>query len=98
MNGTTRSITSQEGGFFNFLRPLMTAGLPLMKNVLSPLAKSVLVPLGLTAAASATDVTIPKKIFESGMAAVIISNEEIDDIMKGVKYPEESGFTDERCW
>ena len=27
--GTTRKITSHEGGFLNFLRPLMTAGLPL---------------------------------------------------------------------
>ena len=30
----TRKITSQEDGFINFLRPLMTAGLPLMKNIL----------------------------------------------------------------
>ena len=36
---TIRKITSQEGGFFNFLKPLMTPGLPLMKNVLMPLAK-----------------------------------------------------------
>ena len=40
----TRKITSQEGGFINFLRPLMNAGLPLMKSVLTPLAKSVLLP------------------------------------------------------
>ena len=40
---TTTKITSQEGGFFNFLRPLMTAGLPLMKIVLTQLAKSVLI-------------------------------------------------------
>ena len=39
---TTRKITSQEGGFLNFLRPLMTAGLLLMKSVLTPLDKSVL--------------------------------------------------------
>ena len=39
----------------------MTADLPLIKNVLTPLTKSVLIPLGLTAAASATDVTIQKK-------------------------------------
>ena len=44
LKGTTRKITSQEGGFLNFLRPLMTAGLPLMKSVLTPLAKSVLLP------------------------------------------------------
>ena len=34
LKGTTRKITTQEGGFLNFLRPLMTAGLPLMKSVL----------------------------------------------------------------
>ena len=39
---TTRKITSQEGGFLNFLRPLMTAGLLLMKSVLTPLDKSAL--------------------------------------------------------
>ena len=40
-----KNITSQEGGFFNFLRPLITTGLPLMKNIVTPLAKSFLVPL-----------------------------------------------------
>ena len=40
-----KNITSQEGGFFNFLRPLITTGLPLMKNIVMPLAKSFLVPL-----------------------------------------------------
>ena len=55
---TTGKITSQEGGLLNFLRTLMTAGLRLIKNVLTPLAKSVLVPLGLTAAASTTDAVI----------------------------------------
>ena len=39
---TTRKITGQEGRFLYFLRPLMTAGL------LTPLAKSVLLPLGLS--------------------------------------------------
>ena len=37
--GTTRKTTSQEAGFPNFLRPLMTAGLPLMKDLLTPLGK-----------------------------------------------------------
>ena len=36
---TTRKNTSQEGGFLNFLRPLMRAGLPLMKSLITPLAK-----------------------------------------------------------
>ena len=53
LKGTTRKSISQEGGFLNFLRPLMTAGLPLMKSVLTPLAKSVLLPLGLSAGMSA---------------------------------------------
>ena len=39
-----------------------------MKNVLKPLAESVLIPLGLTAAASATNAAIHKKMFESGTA------------------------------
>ena len=54
---TTRKITCQEGGFPNFLKPLMTAGLTLIKNVLTPLVQSVLIPSGLTAAA-ATDAAI----------------------------------------
>ena len=44
IKGTTTKLTCQEGGFPNFLRPLMTAGLPLMKSVLTPLARSVLIP------------------------------------------------------
>ena len=67
------------------LRPLLKTGLPLMKNKLKPLAKSVLIPLGLTTAASATDAAIHKKIFGSGMTTMIISNEEMNDIMKIVK-------------
>ena len=43
---TTRKITGEKRGFFNFLRLLMTAGLPLMKSVLNPLVASVLIPLG----------------------------------------------------
>ena len=66
----------------------MTAGLPLMKNVLIPLAKSILIPLGLTAAASVTDATIQKKIYGSGTTSLIISNEEIEDILKIVQSPE----------
>ena len=41
LKGTTTKITSQEKGLLNLLRPLMTAGLSLIKNVLTPLAKSV---------------------------------------------------------
>ena len=62
-----------------------------MKNVLKPLAESVLTPLGITAVASARYVAIQKKILESCMATVIISNEKINDIMKIVNL-EESGL------
>ena len=55
---TATKVISQEAGFLNFLRPLMTAGLPLMKSVLNPLTKMVLIPLGLITAASATDTAI----------------------------------------
>ena len=67
----------QSGGFLGrLLGPLLKTGLPLIGNVLKPLAKSVLIPLGLTAAASATDAAIHKKMFESGITTWIISNEE----------------------
>ena len=49
--------------------------MPLIGNVLKPLAKSVLIPLGLTEAASATDVAIQEKMFGSGNTALMISNE-----------------------
>ena len=54
----------------------MTAGLPLMKNVLIPLAKSVLVHWGLTASLSATDAAIQNKIFASGTTTLVFSNED----------------------
>ena len=60
-----------------------------MKNVLKPLVTSVLIPLGLPAAASAADTGIHKKILESGMhssdlaqqTSLIISNKEMNDII-----------------
>ena len=49
----------QSGRFLGRLvGPLFKAGFPLLKNVLKPLAKSVLIPLGLTAAASPSDAAI----------------------------------------
>ena len=63
-----------------------------MKNVLKPLAKSISISLGLITAASATDVAICKKRFGSDTTATIISNEEINDIMKIVNSLEESGL------
>ena len=86
----------QSGGFLGkLLGPLLRTGLPLMKSVIKPLAKSVLVPLGLTAAASAADVGIHKKILGSvsdhSNTILIISNDEMDDIIKIVKSLEDSG-------
>ena len=52
----------------------MTAGLPLMKNVVTALPKSVLTPLGLLGGMSAADPAIQKKICGSGRAVLIISN------------------------
>ena len=72
----SRKITSQEGGFLTFFRLLMSAGLLLMKRVLTPLAKSVFLPFELTAAMSATDTAIEKNIYGSGTTASTISNEE----------------------
>ena len=71
-----------------------------MANILKPLAKSVLVSLGLTAAASATNAVIQKKMFASAMyplnlakqIALIITNKEMDDIMKIVKSLEYAGL------
>ena len=55
----------QSGGFLGrLLGPLLKTGLPLIKNVIKPLAKSVLIPLGLTAAASAADAGIHKKYWD----------------------------------
>ena len=52
----------QLGGFLGrLLVALLKTGLPLMKSVVQPLAKSVLIPLGLAAAASAADAGIHKK-------------------------------------
>ena len=53
------------------------------------LAKNILAPLGITAAASAIDAGIQKKIHGSGTTALIISNEETNDIMKIVQALED---------
>ena len=58
---TQLSNMTQLGGFLGrFLGTLLRIGLPLMKNVIQPLAKSVLIPLRLAAAASAADTGIYK--------------------------------------
>ena len=85
----------QSGGFLGkLLSPLLRTGLPLMRSVIKPLAKRVLVPLGLTAAASAADAGIHKKISGSdhnNNTTLIIANDEMDDILKIVKSLEDSG-------
>ena len=95
LSKTQLSKMIQSGGFLGRrLGPLLKTGLPLMKSVIKPLAKSVLIPLGLTAAASAADAGIHKKILGSGHnnnTTLIISNVEMDDILKIVKSLEDSG-------
>ena len=62
LSKTQLSKKIQSGGFLGrLLGPLLRTGLCLMKSVIKPLLKSVLVPLGLTAAASAADAGIHKK-------------------------------------
>ena len=63
-----------------------------MKNMLTPLAKSVLIQIGLTTAAATTDAAIQRNIHGLGITTLIISNKEIDDITKIVKYLQESGL------
>ena len=72
------------------LGPLLQTGLPLMKNLPKPIAKSVLIQLGLTTTTLAADVVILKKLISARTIAVIISNEEMGDVMKIIKFPEES--------
>ena len=59
---------------------------------MKPLPESILIPLGLTVVVSATDAAIHKKIFGSGFTTLIISNEEMEDILKIVKSLEDSGL------
>ena len=83
----------QSGQFLGkLLGPLLKTGLPLIKNVIKPLAKSVLIPLGLTAAASAADAGIHKKILGSGNTTLIISNEEMNDVIKSVQALKDSNI------
>ena len=63
-----------------------------MKYLIKPLAKSVLIPSGLTAAVSAANTVIQKGSHCSGATTVIISNKEMENIMNIVKSHEESGL------
>ena len=91
---TQLSKMIQSGGFLSkLLGPLLKTGLPLIKNVITPLAKSVLIPLRLTAAASTADVGIHKKILGWGNnTTLIISNKDIGYLIKTVKSLEDSGL------
>ena len=84
----------QSRGFLGkLLGPLLKPGLPLMKSVIQPLGKSVLIPLGLTAGASAADAGMHKKILGSDHSTtLIISNDKMEDILKVVKSLEDSGL------
>ena len=77
----------QSGEFLGLL--LSKLAVPLMK-VAVPLAKNILAPLGITAAASAMDAGIQKKIYGSGTTTLIISNEEMNDIIKIAQALEDS--------
>ena len=93
----------QSGGFRGkLLGPLLKTGLSLIKNAITPLAKSVLIPLGLRAATSAADGGILKKILglshrDSSSSAshnttLIVSNKDMEDLIKIVKSLEDSGL------
>ena len=89
---TQLSKKIQSGGFLGrLLGLLLRTGLPLMKSVIKPLAKRVLVPLGLAAASSAADAGIHKKILGSGHnTTLVISNYEMEVILKVVEYLDNS--------
>ena len=96
LSKTQLSKMVQSGGFLGrLLGPLLKTGLLLIKNVIKPLAKSFLIPLGLTAAASAANAGVHKKILGSSHnnnATIIISNDEVEDIIKIVKSLEDFGL------
>ena len=78
----------QKGRFLRFLAPLLKSGLPLLNSLIKPLGM-----LGLTAAASATDLAINKKILGSGNHTTrITSNDDMQDLLKIVKSLEDSGL------
>ena len=96
LSKTQLSKMTKSGGFLGRrLGPLLKTRLPLIKNVIKQLAKS-LIPLGITAAASAADAGKRKKILGSGhnhplSTTLIISNDEMEDI-KVVKSLEDSAL------
>ena len=103
-----RKIVQSGGFLGSLLGPLLKPGLPLIGNVLKPLPKRVLMPLRLIAAESAADAAIHQKMFAFGRVVkvsdrtrpsdlalrtlLMISNEEMNDVMKIIKSFEESGL------
>ena len=79
----------QSGGFLGSLLSKLAG--PLIKVVVL-LAKNILAPLGITAAAPAIDVAIQKKIHGSGTTTLIISNKKMNDIMKIVQGLQDSNI------
>ena len=83
----------QSGRFLSeFFGPILKAGSLLMKKLFQSLAQGVLIPLGLIAVTLVADAGVHKKILGSGSTTLIISNEEMEDIMKTVKSLEGSGL------
>ena len=91
---TQLSKMIQLGGFLGkLLVPLLKIGLPLIKNVITPLAKSILFPLGLTAAAWAADAGIHKKILGSeNTTTLIISNTGVTETVQIEVKEQKGGF------
>ena len=86
LSKTQLSKMIQSGGFLGNLLGKLAGPLA------GPLAKNVLAPLGISAAMSTIDGSIKKKMFGSGTTTSIISNDEINDILKIVKSLENSGL------
>ena len=97
LSETQLSKMVKSGGILGrLLGPLLRTGLPLIKYVIKPLIKSVLIPLGLNSAVSAADAGIHKKILESGKqnntTTLLISNDEVKNIIEIVKSLEDFGL------
>ena len=88
-NHTKAQLTKmQNDEFLRFLAPLLKSGLPLLKSVMKPLGI-----LGLTAAASETDAAIHKNVLITrNHATLIISNDDLNDLLKVIESLENSGI------
>ena len=85
--GQISKIIQSEGFLGKILGPLLKTGLSLLKSVIKPLGL-----LGLTAASSAIDAGVQKKVCGSGTTTLVISNEEMHGIMKIVQALEDSNI------